>query len=90
MANNLTLVQQKLSERLRVSAVSADFDAEKYEARGKKEYIFLRIRRESEEKSHKQKDQQNPLKIHVVKKKQNLLTILFDFSVSWSGGAQGI
>eukprot|EP00434_Breviolum_minutum_P023815 symbB.v1.2.021008.t1/scaffold1777.1/size101761/3 len=31
MANNLTLVQQKLSERLRVSAVSADFDAEKYE-----------------------------------------------------------
>ena len=57
---------------------------------GKKEYIFLRIRRESEEKSHKQKDQQNPLKIHVVKKKQNLLTILFDFSVSWSGGAQGI
>lgn len=41
MANNLTLVQQKLSERLRVSAVSADFDAEKYEARGKKRvYIF--------------------------------------------------
>jgi len=32
MANNLTLVQQKLSDRLRVSAVSADFDAEKYEA----------------------------------------------------------
>eukprot|EP00435_Cladocopium_sp_Y103_P040851 s1308_g11.t1 len=31
MANNLTLVQQKLSDRLRVSAVSADFDAEKYE-----------------------------------------------------------
>lgn len=90
MANNLTLVQQKLSERLRVSAVSADFDAEKYEARGKKEYIFLRIRRESEEKSHKKKDQQNPLKIHVAKKKQNLLTILVDFSVSWSGGAQGI
>ena len=31
MANNLTLVQQKLSERLRACTVSADFDPDSYE-----------------------------------------------------------
>lgn len=31
MANNLTLVQQKLSDRLRACAVSQDFDPEQYE-----------------------------------------------------------
>ena len=35
MANNLTLVQQKLSDRLRACAVSQNFDPEQYEARKK-------------------------------------------------------